>query len=127
MNVREMLEEIPRRYPQHRLLTPNPRDLSPDVNWFKLHLENSWSISCTYGRLSYSDGRFRVDGDSQNSTSVEIAIFTPDPNGDWFIAEGMVVSEYEGEPKSGVLTWQTSNQLFAVIDYVAQFDPKPLV
>lgn len=126
MNVREMIEEIPIRYPQHKLVLPPDEERSPDVNWFKMVLTNGWSLSITYGRRSFSDNEFVYEKDSKDSKSVEIAIFTPDPEGDFFITEGMMnlTLRIDGT-YSGVLGYQSSEQLFAVIDYVAQFDPKP--
>jgi hypothetical protein len=136
MNVREMLEEIPKRFPSVAVVGPAEPDRSPDWNWFRVELENGWIISCGYGRANYCDNRVEKRASSLDSETVEIAIFTADH--EWYIAEGMSIVELEQDfeledgitvtqvSKSGVLGWQTADQLFRIIEYISTMSgPSP--
>lgn len=118
MNVREMLEEIPRRYPQIEI--EEEKDYDGSWTWFRLKFPSGWLISCGYGRNHCCDTRLFKQAEHKDSETVEIAIFRP--NGDWYVAEGMGnIVEYSDGTKSGVFGWKTDEELFEIIDYLSQF------
>lgn len=122
MNVRQMLEEIPKRHPNYRLQISDDRTV--DSDWFRLYIPNGWLISVGYGRTKYCDNRMGILDNSKDAMMVEIAIF--DNNNNWYIPEGAEnVVEHADGTRSGVLGWQTSDQLFRVIDYISEMKMKP--
>lgn len=110
MNVREMLEEIPRRYPRAKLREGFPE---PPFRYFQVTFENNWLIGVGYDDVHYSSSRLGIHSNPLESTQVEVVIFKP--NGDWYIAEGMNVVPGR---HIGVLPFQDSDQLFRILDYI---------
>lgn len=124
MNVQEMMETIPERYPEAKLITEWEGE---KFDLFQVKLPNGWMISAGYSIGHYCDNsrRFveavRSSGESRKTfelidlETVEIAIFTP--SNEWYIAEGMDVSS---DGRTAVLGWQNSEQLFRIIDYISK-------
>lgn len=112
MNLQEMLDEIPKRYPTARLFLAHG-------NWpmgmYAITLDNEWVISMSTGSSSASDRKMAKNHTTEETQLVELAIFTP--TDDWYLAEGMEVSS---DGISGVLGWQTSEQVFRIIDYISK-------
>lgn len=81
----------------------------------QITFKNGWTVSLSYGRSSYSEGRLLPLDKLLEGTTVEIAIFTP--LSDWYLVEGMYV--YPGA-KTGVLAWQDSEKVFRILDYISQ-------
>jgi len=105
MNVKEMLEEIPKRWPSATLISEWGR---PPYEYFLVDLENKWMVGVGYGHIHYSNSRDLVQ-DLKSATTVEIGMFTPD--GAWYRSEDM---------EDDVRGWQTSEQLFEIIDYISK-------
>lgn len=122
MNVRDMLNGVPINYPTITIREVPDGEEALDWNWFRLDLPNGWRISCAYGRMSYSDNHLTLLPEPKDSLTVEIAIFNP--QGEWQITENMDnIYESEDGTRTGVLAWQTSDQLFRIVDYLMAQGP----
>lgn len=124
MNVWEIIWAIEINYPDIKVWEDDSENRSPDWNSFRLDLPNGWRISCGYGKSHFAgNGAIPLEY-PKDSTLLEIALFNP--QGEWHIAEGMTnITKYEDGTKAGVLTFQNSDQLFRIIDYLTALDPKP--
>ena len=111
MNVPEMLSAIPEKYPTAEIKYHTEDN-------FSLVLENGWEISFGYGKRHFCNVRF-IQSSPHLATTVEIGIFQPD--GSWYVTEGMVSLLREG---SGVLANQSIEQAFMVIDYISEMRPE---
>lgn len=80
-----------------------------------LVLENKWEVSLSHNSLSCCGCRFEED--PLASTTVEVAIFRPDRS--WYNPESV---EYVTKNGTSVLCWQTSEEVFRIIEYVANME-----
>lgn len=121
MTVRQMLVEIPRRYPTIELILDGETEIS-SWRWFRIHFPNKWRLSCGYGAGHYADYRSQENVDHQSSTTVEVAIFSDKE--EWYVVEGMDnITEYEEDDgtktRTGVFGWVDWKRLCSIIDYVS--------
>ena len=113
MNVAQLLEEIPKRYPS---ATVKSEFEYPPYDYFRVTLENGWTIGCGYGEGHYSSNRIQGHFNPKEATSFEVAILTE--TGEWFLSEGMDIS-VGPKVSSGVLGWVDSDHLFQIIEYIS--------
>lgn len=117
MNVRQMLEEIPKRYPDATLQTEG---WSGPKYYFLVTFSSGWGVGAGYDYNHYADTKVYQLSNPPDSTTVEIAMFQP--NGKWYVVEGMDTSEsYDGSPH-GYLAWQNSEKLFEILDYISKME-----
>lgn len=112
MNVKEMLEEIPKRWPSAMLKTK--WDTGPG-NYCLVTLDNGWGVGIGYDERNYSSTRIDHLKDPLACVLVEVAVY--EPSGKWYITEVMSV---DPTGKSGVLSWVNSETVFEVLEYISQ-------
>jgi hypothetical protein len=116
MNVREMLVEIPKRWPS--ALVRSDWGEGP-FDYTLVTLENNWRVGFGYGDSNYCSRRWCLSPeiDPMDVTEVEVAIWRP--SGEWYLSENMDACT---ETKTGYLPWQTSEQVFAILDYISRME-----